>query len=275
MNDAPFPQAVLQQWMQAMITHQAAGSADNLATIRVPDVVNASERLSAGRHFDIYRSSYIARLRECMRNQFGALAYALGTELFEAFTDQYLHTYPSHSYSLNTLGFAFAAFLQQTRPDAEEQQKESWPDFMIELAAFEYALSLIFDEDSTEECIAATEDTPDEQLILTPVFYLFHHRYPICKYYLEYSRKAEPELPFPEESWCVITRINYRLGLFVIKPAQFRFLSALKDGCDIDGAKKAVMDSFHFTNDEIEILWAEWKKFFVASGFFAAEKTVQ
>src|SRR6202008_4858565 len=111
----------------------------------VEDIVNQSQRLSAVHHLDLYRHSYIARLRSCMQSQFSALAYALGSELFELFADQYLDTYPSESYTLNTLGEKFAIFLQEPRPDAGQEPKETWPDFMIELAGFEYALSKIFD----------------------------------------------------------------------------------------------------------------------------------
>ena len=105
------------------------------------DFINDSSRLSAEIHLSIYRQSYIARLRECMKNQFSALAFALGEELFQMFADQYLESYPSGSYTLNNLGKNFPAFLEETRPDAESEEKESWIDFIIELAKFEYSLS--------------------------------------------------------------------------------------------------------------------------------------
>src|ERR1700753_3361545 len=117
-----FSVAQLQSWMQGMLVHHVPVAEGGLGT---EDVVNATERLSAVAHLKIYRHSYIARLRACMQNQFAALAYALGNELFEAFADQYLNTYPSNSYTLNTLGEKFPDFLQQTRPDIDEQ--ESWP----------------------------------------------------------------------------------------------------------------------------------------------------
>src|ERR1700733_1314411 len=88
----------LQNWMQGMLVqHVPVADGD----VTVEDVVSASKRLSAVRHLNIYRQSYIARLRACMQNQFGALAYALGAELFELFADQYLDSTPSESYTLN------------------------------------------------------------------------------------------------------------------------------------------------------------------------------
>ena len=259
----------MQQWMQGMVLQRGIHDpGDPVGQLRVIDVVNSSQRLSAVRHLDIYKGSYIARLRECMRNQFSALAYALGRELFEAFADQYLETCPSQSYTLNELGRKFSGFLEDTRPDAGLEQKESWPDFMIELAGFEYSLSLIFDELSAENPDIAVEETPDEALRLSPVFHLFHHHYPVCRYYLEFSQKKEPELPFPVESWCVVTRLNYRLGLFVIKPAQFFFLSCLAGGGPVSLAKEELARKFHFSAVDVDEMWQEWRKNFIASGFF-------
>jgi hypothetical protein len=207
-----------------------------------------------------------------MRNQFGALAYALGPGLFDAFADDYLCRYPSHSYTLNDLGAKFARFLQETRPDADQAQKESWPDFMIELARFEYALSVIFDDATPDEVTAADAGTPDEQLQLRPVFHLFRHQYPVCKYYLDHCAKTNPELPFPQESYSVVLRMNYRLGLFEIKPAQYYFLMAMQNGASVQEAKSWLVTWFHFDPAAVDAIWPEWRSNFIASGFFVKDQ---
>ncbi len=262
----------LQQWMQGMLVHHVPviNHTENELPLKIEDIVNASQNLSAIRHLDIYRYSYIARLRSCMQSQFSALAYALGSDLFELFADQYLDVYPSYSYTLNTLGEKFPLFLEQTRPDADQEIKESWPDFMIELAKFEYALSLIFDQDATENNIRISIETPDEKLIVTPVFHLFHHQYPICNYYLEHSQGKAPELPFPEESYSVVTRFNYKLGLFNLRPAQYYFLQNMQQYQSVKAAKMSFLKSFQFDDSEFDDIWPQWKKFFTESGFFMA-----
>ncbi|HEX8709385.1 MAG TPA: DNA-binding domain-containing protein [Pyrinomonadaceae bacterium] len=186
-----FTLAQMQHWMQSLLIQpNGQGAAAN------PEhLINESSGLSAARYLNIYRQSYLARLRECMKNQFSALAYALGEELFQMFADQYLNAYPSGSYTLNDLGRRFPDFLAETRPDAGQEEKELWIDFIIQLAHFEYSLSLIFDEHSDEESRPATEATPDHRLKLAPLLRLFYHRYPICRYYLDVTRKKEPEFP--------------------------------------------------------------------------------
>ena len=270
MDESPFSLNQLQNWMQAMLVqHVPVLNGECGGDVPVGKVVNASTRLSAVKHLDIYRHSYIARLRSCMQNQFSALAYTLGPQLFESFADQYLDAYPSESYTLNTLGERFEDFLEQTRPDAGEEQKEMWPDFMIELAGFEYALSEIFDEKATRnDTVCAGHDIPDESLSLAPVFRLFHHRFPICKYYLEFTQDKNPELPFPEESFCAVTRSDYKLGLFTVRGAQYHFLKSMQHGRTIEEAKTQLVNNFHFERTDIDALWPEWRKNFIASGFF-------
>ncbi len=254
--------------MQGVLVYPGKSSVPFSETVKTEELVNASEKLSAQRHLNIYRQSYIARLRECMKNQFSGLAYALGEDLFRSFADDYLSDNPSESYTLNTLGKRFPHFLQSTRPDADQEIKEDWPDFMIELAQFEYNLTLIFDEHAEEKNSEIPSTTPDEKLALLPVFHLFHHQFPICSYYLDFISKKEPQLPFSAESYCVVLRKNYRLGLYEIKPAQFVFLAHMKEGKTISESWDLTAKTFQFDPQKQNTLWREWRKNFMACGFF-------
>lgn len=252
----------IQNWLQSVLI------SPEINTAQAGNFINDSQRLTATRHLSIYRQSYIARLRECMKNQFSALAFALGEELFQMFADQYLNAYPSNSYTLNNLGKNFPAFLEETRPDAESEEKESWIDFIIELANFEYSLSVIFDEHDDENFVLADDSTPAEALKLIPVFHLFRHTYPVCRYYLDVVKKREPELPFEEESFCVVSRYNYRLSLLEINPAQFYLLEKLSNGETLANAQEDLISNFNFDKAKFENVWQVWRKNFIAAGFF-------
>ncbi len=227
-------------------------------------VVNDSTRLTAEQHLGIYRRGYIARLRECMKNQFSALAYALGDELFRMFADEYLGAFPSTSYTLSELGRKFPDFLEATRP---RETGETWPDFMIQLARFEFALSEIF-EQHAEEFESAAGDPPDEDLLLVPIFYLFRHRYPVCRYYLDVTRKKKPELPFEQESFCAVTRNNYRLGLTELKEGQYLFLERMVLDGTVAGARQHLISNCGFEHEKLDAVWPEWKAGFLKAGFF-------
>jgi putative DNA-binding protein len=259
------PISEIHHWMQSMLVNSVPVSPSGLMT---DDMVCASQRLTASQHLSIYRQSYIARLRSCMQSQFKALAFALGEELFQAFADQYLDSNPSESYTLNNLGKKFPEFLSQTRPDVESDEKESWPDFMIELAAFEFTLSVIFDMQNNDGANLPDDDTPDHLLKASPVLHLFEHQFPICRYYLDFNANQSPELPFPKKTFCVVSRQNYRLGLFNIGFDQYRFLSYIIDGASIGEAKEKLVSDFNIESSQLEKVWPIWRKNFMASGFF-------
>ena len=262
-NSKQLTLAQMQDWMQSALIQPI----DQRPSANPETLIYESSRLTAARHLHIYRQSYFARLRECMKNQFSALAYALGEELFQMFADQYLDNYPSGSYTLNDLGKKFPDFLEETRPDRENKEKESWIDFMIELARFEFALSVIFEAQSAEVNLA-DESAPDEKLKLAPLFQIFHQHYPVCRYYLDVTRKREPELPFEEDSYCAVTRKNYRLSLLEIKPPQFYFLERLAAGDSIAKAKEFFVNNYGYDAKRLDNAWKIWRKHFIEAGFF-------
>ncbi|AWA30182.1 hypothetical protein HYN48_08850 [Flavobacterium magnum] len=256
----------IQFWMQSMLVNSVPVSPSGQTAA---DMVCDSQRLSAAQHLNIYRHSYIARLRSCMQSQFKALAYALGEELFQAFADQYLDSNPSISYTLNNLGEKFADFLSLTRPDAESTEKETWPDFMIELAAFEYALSITFDMESNDD-ERIVGGTPDQLLQVSPTLHLFEHQFPICSYFLDFCAEKTPELPFPQKNWCAVSRQNYRLGLFPIGSDQYCFLTYLKNGLSIPEAKEKLIARLNIESVRLDEVWPVWRKTFIACGFFVS-----
>lgn len=268
MEDAEFSLSQLQNWMLGMLVrHGHDVSGKNSRRTNVANIVRATKRLSATRHLDIYRQSYIARLRACMQQQFSAVRYALGNQLFESFADQYLDAYPSESYAVNKLGERFEDFLEQLRPDAGKELNETWPDFMIELAGFEYALSEIFDENGIEEKAFPQDETPDESLKIAPVLGLFNHRFPIGQYYLEFIQGKNPELPSPQKNFCAVARHDYKLVLFAITEAQYYFLNSLKLGRSVEQAKDNLVKKLDFDRHDLELAWPEWRRYFTASGF--------
>lgn len=267
-NKVLVPIKDIHNWMQAMLIQHVPVSYLDATT---DDIVKSSRRLSAAQHLTIYRQSYIARLRDCMKNQFKGLAYALGELLFQDFVDQYLDSNPSASYTLNNLGEKFPLFLESTRPDAENEEKEEWPDFMIELAAFEYALSVVFDMQVEDADNVTDNNTPDDLLITSATLHLFEHQFPICRYYLDFNTGLLPQLPFPQQSYCGVVRQNYKLRLFSLGADQYYFLNCMISGASITQAKKKLISFFNFDSGKLEVIWPLWRKNFITSGFLVSK----
>jgi hypothetical protein len=153
--------APLQRWMQAVIMHPegveagmnspAARDEIDAAPDEAEQVVTRSRALTAVERLAIYGSAYYGRLLECLREEFPATAHALGEETFDAFAVAYLQNYPSRSYTLTQLGKNFPSFLVETRPEREAGEPEvSWPDFLADLARFEWTFADVFDGPGAE-----------------------------------------------------------------------------------------------------------------------------
>lgn len=238
----------LQRWLQAVITHPddvnagvastAAQQAIALAPNSLETVVAPSATLSGAARLAIYQRSYHARLLQCFQETFPALRHALGAHLFNQFALDYLQHHPPHSYTLDQLARDFAQHLAATRPDAAAppDKREPWPDFIIDLAALEWAFLQIYNGPGVEARAvpdAATIRALAAAQVLAarprpvPCLRLSALRYPVHTYMLAVRRGAHPALPAPAETFVVATRTNYRVRLYELSPPQYACLKAL------------------------------------------------
>jgi len=224
-------------------------------------VVRNSSRIGAKEHFAIYQRSYIARLRHCMSQQFSALEYALGEDLFRSFADMYLAEHPSTHYNLANLGDSFVSFMNSQRPDADSETKEDWIDFMLELAAFEHAIGEIFEMKADEDFVRANEHSSVSELSLVPTARLFRFNFPISWFYTQFKLGKEPELPHEQACFCIVFRHNYKMAIYDLSEAVFHFLASVKHGMNLEEASE--LQGLNY--DELLPLW-------ISNKFFKVEK---
>lgn len=238
----------IQRWMQAVITHPGGvgagvASADARSNIDVDasaleTVVAPSATLDAAGRLAVYSRSYHARLLECFRQMFPALLCALGENLFDLFALDYLRRHPPRSYTLDNLADDFARHLAETRPDADapHAERESWPDFVVELATLEWAFLKIYDGPGTEgRTLAHVSDAREldaERLHASapqtaPCLRLFAFTHPVHAYMLAARRGESPEPPAPAETFVAATRMDYRVNLYELSAPQYAFLHEL------------------------------------------------
>lgn len=270
------PLSSFQKWMQQLLLDPYQQTTidpksllqDSLNASSLEDVVQHSKRLTAREHIGIYQRSYIARLRNCMSQQFSALEYALGEDIFCAFADDYLASTPSYNYNLSLLGKHFPGYLQDNRPDAEEEKKEDWIDFIIELATFEYAIGVIFDEKAEEDYQLADLNSDENNLKLVPICELFKFQFPVRKFYSDFKNERKPSLPFDNESYCVVVRHNFKLAVYDLHKEQYEFLSCLKKGMDIPTAKSKFIENQKVPTAEFQNAWTRWKARWIEAKLF-------
>ncbi|HKG12828.1 MAG TPA: DNA-binding domain-containing protein [Pyrinomonadaceae bacterium] len=238
----------LQRWMQAVITHPGgvgAGVASEEArrsidadAATLETIVSPSAKLDGAGRLAVYGRSYHARLVECFRQMFPALLRALGENLFDLFALDYLRRHPPRSYTLDRLADDFAQHLAETRPDAAAppRERESWPDFVVELATLEWAFLKIYDGPGVEgRALPRAVDVralEDERLLASvprpaPCLRLFAFSHPVHAYMLAARRGESPEPPAPAETFVAATRVDYRVNLYELSAPQYALLHAL------------------------------------------------
>lgn len=265
MKGTPIQYDQIQRWMQAVITHpggigagvssEAARQTIDVGFEELETIVTRSESLTGAERLAIYSRGYHARLIECFRAEFPCLLHALGDDLFNQFVIEYLLHYPPRSYTLNRLAESFPRFLAESRPDAEapRDERESWPDFIIDLATFERAFFETFngpgvedrvqDSDKAQPRLSSNQvlNIPDERFSEmgvepSPCLRLLAFHYPVGDYFLAARRQQNPDLPAPAETFIAMTRQNYVVRFFNLTAMQYELLRALMDSLSISQA---------------------------------------
>jgi hypothetical protein len=281
--------ARVQRWMQAVISHpggveagvesDAAQEHLSLPHEAIEQIISPSERMSGAERLAIYAHAYFARLLECMRAVFPFTAKTLGEEAFDDLALGYLERYPSRSYTLDRLGAEFSRFLEETRPDLDDegQPTERWPDFLIELAGLEWAIGEVFDGPGVEgrDLLAAedlrtipAESWPQARLVTAPCLKLLALRFPLNDFYTALRNDESPEIPEPAETCLALSRRDYVVRRHALDRSQFELLGALAAGEPIG---VAIERAARVSPEGIEALAAKLERWFrewTAAGFF-------
>jgi hypothetical protein len=278
-----------QSWMQAVITHPAgigAGIASpdarhsfDLAFEALEKVIAPSRVLTGAERLAIYSRAYYARLLECFRAEFPCLLYALGDDLFTHFVTEYLRYDPPRSYTLHQLAANFPAFLAKTRPDAEAppEERESWPDFIIDLASLERAFIETYDGPGAEGqplvkaltiSNLALEGFAQMRLVAIPGLKLLAFRYPVRAYFAAVREKQEADLPAPSNTFLAIMRKNYVVRFLDLSAAQYELLRGLIANLSVEQAVIEAAKKSGEKRESLTLKVRDWLCHWAKAGFF-------
>lgn len=278
----------VQRWMQAVIMHPdgvAAGirseSAQQQIKVhpeQIEEVVCRSRNQTSIERLQVYANAYYARLLECLRGEFPALVHALGQETFDGFAFAYLQTYPSTSYTLGNLGRNFPRFLKETRPaDAADDERPSWPDFLIDLATVERTYSEVFDGPGIEgEQILQAEDLitvlpekwPEARLVPVPCLRLLTLTYPVHEYISAVRHNTEAVMPDSSTTHLVVTRRNYVVRRRAVSLVEYDLLAALAGGDAVGLAIERAANAPGVEFEEFATQLQQWFQTWAAAAYF-------
>jgi hypothetical protein len=261
-------------WMVSAIT---GTDADALAK-DVERFITPGPRMTASERFEVYRSGYLARLVECLRDDYPVLAAMLGDEQFEALCRAYVDRHPSASPNLNGFGRHMASFCREARLEGDAGNGEgALRVFASELATLEWALVEVLHAECAPPLeVAALQAMPPDawasaRFIRSDALRLFRFEYPVNAVFIA-NRIDEilPEMPAPSPNAVAVYRKDMQLWRMDLTPAMMAVVEPLVEGKSLGEALAAI---------EAEVTDAEvlaqsganlmvWFREWVDAGFF-------
>jgi hypothetical protein len=115
-------------------------------------VVRSDARMSAADRLEVYANAYFQRILEALREDYAALAAALGDDHFHNLVTGYLLVFPSRFPSMRDVGGRLARFIEQREEGKDIRERFPWAGA---LARLEWALVEAFD---AADCEAARRE---------------------------------------------------------------------------------------------------------------------
>lgn len=288
MHDEVFQLDQIQKWMQSVISHpegvkagvESTPAQEQIAVSpqSVEEVVTRSQSLSSLERLQIYANAYYTRLVECLRDEFPAVAHALGREAFDAYAVGYLQSYPSQSYTLGRLGENFPRFLAEIPLQAPADAPEHFPAFIADLAALERCYSEVFDGPGSENQSPLSPEEfqnippdvwPAVRLVPVPSLRLASFRFPVHEYISGVRHEEGAEIPAPAETNLAINRRDFVVRRVPLNSVQFALLSNLAEGRPLGEAIERAWEQTGADDDDLASQLPIWFQEWAARRFFS------
>jgi hypothetical protein len=255
-----------QEWFLAIVStpESEAAPVDARSAERL---VTASKTLSALERLEIYRTSYHARLIECLADDYPVLQHALGQPAFQQLCRAYIAKTPSAAPSLNYFGRHMAEFCRsQPLPD---------PGFAIDLARLEWAvvlgihaptaLSIGFDDLGR----VPPERWPMARLAVNPSLSILRLSYPVNAYLQSFRQGEAPVLPSALANSVAVYRTGRSVWRLELEPTLETLLESLAGGGTLQAALERVQAVLTGrTEQEIALSVSTCFRHAVSSGLF-------
>jgi hypothetical protein len=219
---------------------------------------DAEERVRG--HLHVYRHAYVARLIECLEDDYPVVFHALGRDRAEELCRGYIAKYPSRSFSLNVFGQHMSAFL-----------KDEGEAFASDLAALEWSVveAIHAAEAAKMAPDALAKIDPSEwanvSLVAAPSLRLHSFSYPVNAYYTAFHNDEEPTIPAPAPEHIAVYRGDWKIWRLNLSAGMYALLAPLVRGASLE-------EAFETDLGEVADIGA-WFSQWTAEGFFTATKT--
>ncbi len=245
--------SLVQRWFQSVITHpdgicEGILGAQPLIPLAPDDLermITRSSKQSSAERLSVYANAYYSRLTECLGEVFPSVRNTVGEAGFNDFAIDYLQTFPSRTYTLNSLGHRFPEYLESVRPERAAPAAPDWADFVIDLARFDWAIYEVFDGPGNEGHppfnFGALPSIPAQQwsnlrLKTAPSLRLLKSRFSVNDYFTNLRASTDGEIPAtpdPADSYTALVRHDFVVRRFGLTQIEFQILSGLISGASL------------------------------------------
>lgn len=273
---ADTPDATLrhsQIWfLNAVTAPESITASDN--ALAAEQMLTRGPRLSALERLEIYRHGYLARLVECLADDYPVLKHALGKEAFEQLCRQYVAQHPSERPNLNAFGCKMADFCRSAL------SLPAPAGFAADLATLEWAIVEVIhapaSKPMTLEGLAKMpmDEWARARLIPNTAFRLLRLGYPVNAYLQAVKGGSNPPIPEPATSATVVYRNSSTVWRIGLTEAMFAVLSSLVEGESLADSVSRAESSFADIDEKDAEQWVMgWFREWVSSGLFVGVQT--
>jgi hypothetical protein len=236
-------------------------------------------RLSALERLEIYRRGYVARLVECLADDYPALQHALGEEAFADLCRAYIAAHPSEHPSLNFYGRRMADFCRAYCDSAAHAslRGSTVPNlFAADLATLEWAMvEVIHAASAAPLTLDGLRDVPadawgDARLVPNTAMRILRFGHPVNPYLQAFRDGAEPQVPQPAQCATVVWRSGAKVWRMDLTEPMHAVLSALVAGDSLGVALEGAADASSGGGHEaVAARVMAWFREWVQGGLFA------
>ena len=261
------PAAVLVQLLGAFQSEIV--SPDSMSHLgSIEEWVTPGPQLSAADRMDIYRRSYVARLVECLVDDYPALRSAMGEARFDELCAGYIERYPSMHPSLNAYGKHMSVYCASLSPG------DFAMDFAAELAELEWCLVQAVHAPApaplaNEALSRIGGELAEAKLRFNPSLQLREFTYPVNDYFQAWAQGFEPDLPCASPNVTAVFRSGYRIVRRTLEKPEAKLLQFLLERHSLSSALARVEEAGLFVGVDASAV-SSWFQRWMSDGWIAA-----
>lgn len=215
--------------------------------------INACGNLSLAEATSVYKNAYLYRMKEVMADNFEAVNFVLGENLFDLAIEKFIQINNHKSYDLSKYGENFPSFLTEMFPE--------FP-FLKNLAEFEIQFTDCFhakEHRSYDFSVLKNQyDLENSVFEFGETVKLIQNQFTIYSIWKNRKSKLQPDISKIEnQEFLLLYKQNSNIYVLTLEPFEFFFMELLHKGETINVSLKKIDSNFQLNPEIISNLFGK------------------